>query len=756
MRIGLAVVFFVLVLLLIFCTMSAKRSKKDIKGYVAFLIAGMAVPVLGNLILIISTEQIYANYGFYVYFLGMDIAVFSLFWFTFAYCELGKPKIPLQILIFTLFGIDMIHYLFNPLIGCSFTSEMILVENLPYYRLIPLAGQIYHRIICYGLFFVSLIIFLVKALKSTRVYAEKYWALFFTILATGIIESYYIFSRQPMDISMIGFGVFGLLVYYVTILYRPMKLLDRMLASIASDMPDALFFFDKSGKCIWTNEPGRNLIGVAKDNYEDVKDNLQYLFGDIEFTGGWNNKVILGTGEEAQYTNLAVRSITDEKGNFTGTYLAVRDITEDQRELKREMYNATHDSLTGFYTKEYLFEKINKRLKKDTDTDYMIGYMEIANIKVINDVFGSKFADLTIKKASELILEGINKKSLYGRLSDDAFGILIDKEDFYNKPVDDKLSTFKVNDGNLEHHVRIHYGVYDIGKDDEIDVPLFFDSARLATTTIRDNYQDVVVFYDDKLRNEIIHNQLISNQVHEAIKSNQIRPYLQPIVDSQGLLAGAEALVRWIHPEEGFMNPGAFIPVFERNGFIAEVDRHMWKCACEILADWKKRGIEAFISINISPKDFYLMDVVKELTTLTQKYEIDPVKLRVEITETVMANDSINMIDIVKQIRDQGFIVEMDDFGSGYSSLNLLKDMNIDLIKIDMMFLRDSERNMKVWPIIKNIINMATDLGIDTLTEGVETAKQFEYLFSDGCKLYQGYYFSKPVPLEDFEKQWFD
>ncbi|MCR5615480.1 MAG: EAL domain-containing protein, partial [Saccharofermentans sp.] len=154
--------------------------------------------------------------------------------------------------------------------------------------------------------------------------------------------------------------------------------------------------------------------------------------------------------------------------------------------------------------------------------------------------------------------------------------------------------------------------------------------------------------------------------------------------------------------------------------------------------------------------DFISLDVLTELRSLVEEFDIDPVRLRIEITETTMVSDTIDMIKIIEELREYGFIVEMDDFGSGYSSLNLLKDINLDVIKIDMQFLRDSERNLKSSLIIKNIINMAEDLGIDTLTEGVETAKQFEMLYDMGCKLYQGYYFSKPVSREDFEAQWFD
>lgn len=758
MRTGLSVAFGILIIALLVCLVIAKKSRKPIGNALSFLLAGLTIPVLGNLILIISTQRTISTIGYYIYFIGMDLAIYSLWYFTHVYCDMGKLKKGLNILVCTLFGADIIQYALNPFLKFTFTTEKILVENKFYFRLVPKLGQTYHRIVCYGLLLAVLVVFVVKMIQSPKVYRDKYAVIVLSIIMTGAVESYYIFSRTPMDMSMIGFGLLGLLVYFFSIHFRSMKVLDRMLAGMASDMPDALFFFDKNGKCIWANEPGRELIGVSKDNYDNVKDNLKYLFGDeldLE-SSGWFKRVTLGTGDDKQYTHLAMRSTVDEEGKITGSYLSIRDITDDQREIKREMYRSTHDYLTGLYTKEYLYENINKRLKDDHETDYMIGYIEVSNYKMINDVFGKEFAELTIKKIAGFITGNVSSKCLYGRLSDDSFGILFDKSKFNEDAVKTRLENFTIKDDNLEHQILMHFGIYDITPEDDINVPLFFDSARLATTMIRDNYHDIIVYYDDKLRNEIIHNQLITNQLKNAIETRQIRPYLQPIVDSRGMLAGAEALVRWIHPDEGFMNPGMFIPVFERNGLIAEVDRHMWRCACEILANWKERGIEAFISINISPKDFYYMDVVTTLKSLVEEHGIDPVKLRVEITETVMMSDSMDIIKTVDELRASGFIVEMDDFGSGFSSLNLLKDMNIDVIKIDMEFLKDSERNMKSGIIIKNIINMSEELNIATLTEGVETAKQFEKLYAMGCKLYQGYYFSKPVPLEDFEKQWFD
>lgn len=757
MRTALSVVFGILILALLVCMELARRSKKPIGKHVAFVLAGLAIPVLGNMIIILSTEKLLSLVGYYIYFLGMDAAAYSIWRFTFAYGNLNKPKKPVSILIAVLFGLDLLQYILNPFLNFTFIVDKIMVDGYAYVRLIPLAGQTYHRIVCYGLFLATIIIFIVKIVKVSRVYKAKYTVIFFSMMVVVAVETYYIFSRQPLDISMIGFAIFGYLVYFFAIHYRSTKILDMLLASMASDMPDALFFFDNNGKCIWTNEPGRKLIGINNNDYDTVKDNLLFLFDDIDLEdSGWSKRVTLGDGDDTQYMYLAMRSAVDEQNKITGSYLSVRDITDEQNELRREMYNATHDSLTGLYTAEYLYEKIDQRLNTDRKTTYMVAFFEVANFKMINDVFGREFGKLVLTQIAQALKKYSSANTIYGRLSTDSFGMLMVKELFNEERIEKVLENFVVKDDSMEHHIVVHLGICEILPEDDIDVPLFFDSARLAASMIRSNYQKQIMYYDDDLRSEIIHNQLISNQVKDAIETRQIRPYLQPIVDSQGLLAGAEALVRWIHPEEGLMNPGQFIPVFERNGLIADVDKHMWRCACEILADWKEKGIKCFISINISPNDFISLDVLTELRFLVEEFDIDPVRLRIEITETTMVSDTIDMIKIIEELREYGFIVEMDDFGSGYSSLNLLKDINLDVIKIDMQFLKDSERNLKSTMIIKNIINMSEDLGIDTLTEGVETAKQYEMLYDMGCQLYQGYYFSKPLPREEFEAQWLD
>ena len=278
-----------------------------------------------------------------------------------------------------------------------------------------------------------------------------------------------------------------------------------------------------------------------------------------------------------------------------------------------------------------------------------------------------------------------------------------------------------------------------------------FDRAHLALSTITDDYKTHIAYYDKKLRDRVLWNQRISAELQEAITQKQIRPYLQPITDKSGKVVGAEALARWIHPEHGFMAPNMFIPVFEGNGMIVEVDRHMWRCACEILSRWKAEHGDLFISVNISPKDFYFTDVAAEIKQLAAEYGVEPSRLRIEITETVMMNDPEEKMKVLEELRSEGFIVEMDDFGSGYSSLNLLKDMPVDVLKIDMKFLSSGSDSGKAQTIIRNIIRLSDELGIDSLTEGVETEPQFESLSRMGCRLFQGYYFAKPMPAEEFE-----
>ena len=752
MRYAFAGLYIVMVLALIACMSVAERSYRKIKGAVLMLLGMLIPPMIGNLIIILSTAKIPATIGCYIYFIGMDAVIMALLHFTFEYCVIARTtKIPLY-LVYAALTIDVVQYAMNPIFGHAFDTEPILVDGRPYYRVIPYWGQTYHRIVVYGIFLAVILIFLVKMLRSARVYVERYFVILITMVLTGGWQSYYIFSRTPVEKSMAGYGIFGLLIFYFTLYYRPLTLLDRLLANMASDIPDAIFFYDADGRCIWANKPAIELVSLEDEKFDRSPELLSKKFGkkDDFSDPEWSGVKAVGSGADASYYYQAKRTVRDEKGHITGSFLTIRDITAEQRLLQQERYNATHDSLTDLFTKEFLFASIRKKLDENPDRDYMIHYIDILDFKLINDVFGTEFGDRTLKRLAAFLRDHVPADGVFGRIGGDTFGVLVPKEEFDEKKLEEDLTDFTMNEGVLEHNIVIHVGVYEVIERD-MEVSFMFDRALLAMSTIKDEYQTHIAFYDEKIRNDVLWAQHISAQLKEALRKRNVVPYLQPIVDAGGKIVGAEALARWIHPQDGFLPPSDFVPVFEKNGMIVEIDRYMWRCACEILSDWEKQGRDLFISVNISPKDFYFMDVASEIKALTKEFALDPSKLRIEITETVMMTDVENRMKVLDDLRKEGFIVEMDDFGSGYSSLNLLKDMPVDVLKIDMRFLTSNSDDVKARTILQNIINLSEDLGMFSLTEGVETKKQLEMLSEMGCKLFQGYYFAKPLPLNEFD-----
>ena len=753
-RIGFSVIYAVLIAGLVFCSVKSFLSHKSIAQAVGLLELALIPPLTGNLIIIASQVEEISLVGCYVYFVGVDLVMLALLRFTTEYCSgIGRGQ-QAPIIMYFFPAADAIQLLFNPFFGHAFSIEKIIVQGLPYYRLVPHFGQVVHRIVDYTILLSVVLIFTVATLRAAKIYRERYSVILLSIIIVAVWETFYIFSRTPVDRSMIGFGVCGLLVFYFSLYYRPLRLLDRMLSDIATNMTEALFVYDSMGRCIWANETGLKLVKLNDTQLENVSSALINKFGRQKFTSAdWTEDIVLGSGDSASYYTLENHAVNEDKKHLAGSYLVVRDNTEEKRRIKREIYNSTHDSLTQLFTKQYLFECIRKILNKNKDTAYTAIFIDVKNFKIVNDIFSTAFGDIALQQIADWIRKNMNGKCVYGRLVGDTFGVFMPSELFETKKeeIEKDLLNFVVSDGNVEHRLLIQMGVYEVS-DRDINVSVMFDRAHFALSTLTDNYKKHIAYYDQNLRDKVFWDQQITAELNEALETMQIRPYLQPIMDRTGKVVGAEALARWIHPERGFMSPGTFIPVFEKNSLIIEVDRHIWRCACEILSDWKETHGDTFISINISPKDLYFIDIVSEITGLVKEYSIDPKNLRIEITETVMITDVQGGFKMLAELRKAGFIVEMDDFGSGYSSLNLLKDMPVDVLKIDMKFLSDSDNSPKAQTIIRNIIKLSDELDIVSLTEGVETKQQYSQLSDVGCKLFQGYYFAKPMPKEEFEE----
>lgn len=750
-RLIFAIIFTALSLALAVCGLIAFRSKKTIGVPLGRLLCCLIPPLLGNLLIIGATTRTPATIGCYLYYIGIDFTVFSLLRYTLAYCNIPWKNNRGRVLVLSLLGIDVIQLALNPFFGHAFSLERIELYGGPYYRMVPYLPQNLHRLLVYGLLAAVVVILFLKMRHSSRINANRYGVIFFTLLAVIIWCTFYVVSRTPLDRSMIGYAVFGLLAFYFSLYYKPLLLLNRIMMDISAELPDAVFFFDDAGDCIWLNREGRRLLNIQGQDLDGAAEKLKPFYASGPQTDDWTSRLELDADGGRRYYALEKRTIRDGRGCVDGSFLSVRDDTEAQLKLKREAYRARHDELTGLYTRPYLYRRIRERLAEAPDEAFCIAFANVSSFKLINDVFGVDFGDSVLKQIAEQMRRYMPEGSVYGRLGGDTFGVLIPRAQFDPESVEKRLTNFTVKTGELDYHVLIHVGVYEV-RNPGLEVSVMFDRARIAASSLRSDFHTHIAWYDDRMRENLLWEQEITGDLQDALARRQIVPYLQPLVNNSGKVVGAEALVRWNHPKYGFLPPVKFIPIFEQNGMIAEVDRYMWRCACEQLVRWRDNDL--FISVNISPKDFYFMDVAAEIQGLVKEYGVDPARLRLEITESVMISDVENKVALLGSLREAGFIVEMDDFGSGYSSLNMLKNMPIDVIKIDMVFLRNSEQDEKSRMILRNIINMSTDLSIVPLTEGVETEKQYDDLSRMGCKLFQGYFFAKPMSVDDFESRY--
>ena len=314
-------------------------------------------------------------------------------------------------------------------------------------------------------------------------------------------------------------------------------------------------------------------------------------------------------------------------------------------------------------------------------------------------------------------------------------------------------SCSRINLLSQSQNIVMKWGIYRV-EDRNVSVERMCDRALLAVRSIKGMYKKFFAYYDDELRSKLLQEQEIVDSMESALAQGQFEIYLQPkyrLKDNR--MSGAEALVRWNHPEWGLQSPAVFIPLFERNGFITRLDQYVWDKVCAVMQSWKNRGLPPLpVSVNVSRADIYNADLTAVLMGLLQKYELPPASLHLEITESAYTENPRQIIETVSHLRELGFVVEMDDFGNGYSSLHMLHEMPVDVLKLDMKFIQSEPVTPVNQEIMRFIINLAHLMSLSVVAEGVETEEQLERLRRIGCECVQGYYFSRPVQVKEFEK----
>ncbi len=421
----------------------------------------------------------------------------------------------------------------------------------------------------------------------------------------------------------------------------------------------------------------------------------------------------------------------------------------------RSIIHATErDTLTGLYNREYFYRYADQYDQHHHDADMDAVVLDVHHFHMLNERYGREYGDSVLRKIGEKTREMVRDEGgIVCRREADTFLIYCPHREDYDLILKG-VSSGLTGDNGSDNRIRLRIGVYE-HVDRSIDMERRFDRAKMAADTIRGNYLKHIAIYDNDLHEFEIYTERLLEDYAEALAQRQFTVFYQPKFDIRSeipVLASAEALVRWKHPELGMISPGTFIPLFEDNGLIQQLDLYVWREAAAQINDWKARlGISVPVSVNVSRIDMYDPGLIDTLQGILNEFSLEPEELLLEITESAYTQDSEQIISTVNRLRELGFRIEMDDFGTGYSSLNMISSLPIDALKLDMKFIHDAFRDGKDTRLIEIIIDIAEYLGVPTIAEGVETVDQVNVLRRLGCHLVQGFYFSRPVPASEYE-----
>ena len=426
----------------------------------------------------------------------------------------------------------------------------------------------------------------------------------------------------------------------------------------------------------------------------------------------------------------------------------VAQVPQNRQLMEMHQY-VEKDSLTGIYNREAFYRKAAELMQEHHQTRYSIVYLDISCFKVVNDLFRIETGNLILKTAAFYFNMLVGEEGLCARIEADHFALCVptDKLDM-DKTIAGLDST--IQSLGISHNVLFYAGIYPV---DNVYLPLdqMCDRAHMALNRIKGRYMTRYAYYDKAMRDQMIEEQMIARNMEYALQEGQFVIHLQPIYETgANSIVGAEALVRWNY-NKGQISPGKFIPIFENNGFIVRLDRFVWEEACKVLRAQIDAGLTPVpISVNLSRLNFYSQDLLDFLQELMKKYDLPAKLLKLEITESAYMDNPHQLIAIVRAFKGHGFSVLMDDFGSGYSSLSMLKDLPVDVLKIDMAFVQEVDKSSRAGAILESIVELGKHLRMEVIVEGVETREQVDFLEKIGCRLIQGYYFSKPLDKESF------
>lgn len=457
---------------------------------------------------------------------------------------------------------------------------------------------------------------------------------------------------------------------------------------------------------------------------------------------------------DSHWYRIAVQYNRRDDGELKCVIGTMKDVTDEIRTSAALQYHRDFDSLTGAPNFEKFNEEVTRLFVWDNGHKHAMIVFDVERLKVINDLQGMRIGDLVLIHIADALHQLVMSPDCYCRMHSDVFCVCV----MYETKGDiirfiERLKK-KIETNEFSFDVKTSYGVFLPDAEAEMPINLMCDRASLAMKSIKYNAMQFCAFYDEEYRNEMVKNSRIEAEMEQALKDRQFMMFLQPKYNLEdGEIVGAEVLARWNHPDRGMIRPDDFIPLFEKNGFILKLDEYMWEEACKAIKSWHDAGRKRFpVSVNVSRYHIHNHRIESILQSLLTRYELTPQDLSLEITETMFFGNASELYSLLHRLQDMGFRLEVDDFGAGYSSLNMLRNIPADVIKIDKSFLDDTLTSEKGKIVIRHTIAMAKELQLQIIAEGVETMEHVDFLKNSKCDVAQGFYFARPMPLEEFNK----
>ncbi len=514
---------------------------------------------------------------------------------------------------------------------------------------------------------------------------------------------------------------------------------------------------------------GENFKGMVESFKDQQSGSVFYSLNDQDFFGEYRpiviNDWILMFEVSAENVYQRANNIAITMGGisfallFLAATIVIYIVTTKNKYAKRLEKIAFYDELTSSPNIEKLKLHMEDFLKNKPCDSYGIVKFDVANFKAINEIHGFDVGDKVLCAIAGVGSSVQGKHFMQARTGPDEFMFFAKDEQIYD--LDQRKEGFEKLFKSLipeliDHNFFFRYGRYYI-KNGEQNVNDIISRVNIAHSTAKAIATKEVCDYDEKYTQKVLKDAEITNKMHKALGNDEFKMYLQPKVDiATERVTSAEALVRWHDPEKGVVFPNDFIPLFEQNGFILELDKYMLHLICHLIGEWKTKGIEIIpVSVNFSRLHLHNLNFVEEVVEIVNSYNVEHKYIEIEITETIVSENENDFKKIVKQLQHAGFLVSIDDFGSGYSSLGMLKNFDVDTVKLDRSFfveVDDEREHQKANLVVGSIVDLSKNLGMHTVAEGIETENQIEFLKKINCNAAQGYFYSKPLPVAEFEK----